>query len=649
MPNKWYASTLAAGGGDGLTPNTAWTMAELAAEVGDSFTVVSGDVVDSTGAVWDTDSLTADALVAAYYYGIVFFTGDIVYLDDFGGPIQSALTPINLKLCDGVSVLPLPALGRKVDVRGTKRITNWTLISGTSWKATVGGNVVWEFPDAATANSIAGKATWLTHPPNITTAAGFAAVATDGSFGTNGNSNFGTEVYVRATGSGNPNTNGKVYETSTAVEVFSVNCRGALLKNLAIRYTAMVDVDNSNTNSTGYAVRLQGDGFCVIDGCDTIGTGRHGLPILEGARSTKLRAAILNCTLADGVPTAYCGVGGQTMLVVFGSTDARDNQAYFENVTVTTNVGVVGSNAGALDPQQATIIEHNSNVFPNTIKPVSKSWMRRCTLPGSVQFAYTTTNSVMELNTLGSAQAGSGVSIGGPGGTVTFTQNRATGPGLPSIGQGLAGVTLATVRSNLLVATGAIGTISQWVGNVNLDGNTVDATTATGGTTKALATRGGTALVANVRGNIFLFNNGDAYRFIDTITPASGDALNMAYNQLQGSTGGNPDVNRILVSNYGGAVTKTLAQLAAGGQDTGSVWSVDVKADPATYKIAPSSGARGFVNLASVPSLAGTADFGGRLRPTSGFTDAGAFVYFRKRDDGYHARARRQRLRARRR
>ena len=98
----------------------------------------------------------------------------------------------------------------------------------------------------------------------------------------------------------------------------------------------------------------------------------------------------------------------------------------------------------------------------------------------------------------------------------------------------------------------------------------------------------------------------------------------MKYNNFQNTPA---DGTRILVTAYAGANTKTLAQLVAGGQDTGSAWSTDLKLDIGTYKMYGDSPGRGFVPLASVPSLAGTADFNGRIRQSAGSIDTGAVMF----------------------
>jgi hypothetical protein len=612
--NTWYVSSAAVGGGEGDSEAGAWTPAELVAETGaTSYTVTSGEVLNPTdGSIVDTTAIDADVLKARYAVGTAQPGGNIVYFNDTAGPIRFAST-LQMTLCGGVRLLPLPSLARRVEIRGCTRLTSWASLGSNVWEASLTSAypVLFEFDSAAEADSRTGKARWLTHPGAITTSGGFIAAATDGSFGTDGGGGTGTKIWVRTTGSGNPNSNGKVYEATTTNNLLIFSCTHGMAKDLIIRFGAAVGTNNTGADaSVGDCVKFDGNGMLVIDNCDLRYGGKHIYASAESGIALKQRTIIVNNTMNEARPGVYCGSGGQTLTVQDNDTNGRDNQWYYENISCTVNAGAVGSTAGSIDVSQPGMYEHG---LTGGTHPFSKGFAVNNNVVSASTLGVFTSTATITGNVFGSTGASN--QFGGT--SLTMKVNKITGLALPVLGE--AGAT-SNLRNNLFIATGAIGTTATMLGTVNFQGNTIDATAATGGTTKALWTRGG-VLTLNFSGNVVLFNNSDLYRLFDTITPASGDSLTMVTNQLQGT-----DVNRILVTAYAGATTKTLAQLVAGGQDSGSAWTASLVLD-ANYKPRFDSAVRGFVNLATVTGLQNTSDWRGRARGSAGTSEAGGLLY----------------------
>jgi hypothetical protein len=617
---SFYVRSDALGGGRGITNTAAdaWTATEWATYAGiTSGTIMGGPVIDPTNsnAAVDVTAIDVDTLDARFVAGTARHGGPRIYVTGDSNNILRIPTEVALYNSDNFELLAGPTATGPVELRGTTRLPTWSSLGSSVWEAALSCKypVLFEFPDLATANSNSGKAIWLTHPGAITTSAGFIAVATSGSFGTDGGGGAGTKIWVRATGSGDPNSNGKIYEATTGADgdPLSILCQGGYIHDVIVRYFAGVNTSNNATNTQGRFPAFGGNGWFVCDNCTLHALGRHAVAIYEGSAtySVKKRSLLINNTMNDCPPTAYVGGGGQSMIVISGTTNGLDNQSRFRNNTCTTTTGVVGSATGTVDVLNDTVTDETLS----GAHPQSKVQFVNNILPGRCIIGVTSVATIVTGNVMG--YAGTANTFGGT--TLTLTQNRITGIGLPILGEASG---TSTIRSNIFNTAGAIATSASWLGTISFVGNTIDATATTGGTGQALATRGGVVAI-NFSGNAVLFNNSDLYRLFATITPASGDSLTMAENELQGA-----DSSRILVTAYAGANTKTLAQLVSGGQDTASEWQADLKMG-FNYEPAYSSAARTTVALATVPSLASTADKRGRNRAATGSVDAGALVY----------------------
>src|SRR5205085_8617550 len=121
------------------------------------------------------------------------------------------------------------------------------------WEAAVAADfpVVLEYDSLAEANDPAAIPRLLTHPAGLTTSAGFIAVATDGSFASDGGAGGGTKIWLRPTGSGNPNTSGKVYEVTTTNNLIVVHCNhGQIGPSLILQNTMAVGTNNTGADAS---------------------------------------------------------------------------------------------------------------------------------------------------------------------------------------------------------------------------------------------------------------------------------------------------------------------------------------------------------------------------------------------------------------
>lgn len=614
---SWWVRNGASGGGNGSSFNDGFNPAEFVTAAGELFTILPGECRDPTnGTIIDTTVNDATVLADRYEAGTASPYGDIVYFaNDVSGPIRFATT-LTFATCDNVRLLP--AVGyTNVEIRGTTVLNSWNLDSGNIYKAvpTVQNayGVVFAWSGIFGGDSPTARPIILTHPTAADIAA-YRLAATPNSFWTTGGGGTGVDIYVQTATGFAPIVDGRQYEISTANNIIVFTCSGALVKGLIVRMGMAVDNTNSGASlADGYCIKISGSGMTVID--PTVRTelgGKHCVGIIAPANLNKMRTIIYG-DHNNGRPIEYCGVGGQSVLVNFGQTTGMDNQWVYRNVTVTTNSAVVGSTTVTVDPNQSSILEHNTG---DSAIAFSKGEVRGCRIIGQIGVGSVTGASSVYDNEFGSnvtnIRNGFGCSFGAS--TCLVTRNRISGMGLPI----LNGVIL--VHNNIFTTNVALGTPNAWTGTITFVGNTVDASLATGTAGESLATRGTTATTINFGGNVVLFNNSQAYRLFATITPASGDVLNMDDNEFQGN-----DVNRILITSYAGA-TKTLAQIVAGGQDTGSEWQVDLKITGPAYGMASGSAAKGTVALAGVPALASTKDFNKTLRGASGNTDAGAVL-----------------------
>lgn len=618
-PNSWYVTANAAGSGKGTSADP-WNAADLLTEMtaNASFTVMSGYVVDASGATVDTDSLDVDVLKARYVAGTATPNGDIIYFDDSAGPIRP-ITTLNLTTCDGVRLLPLASLLRRYEMRGTTRIAagSWTQDSNSIYKATLTNayGVLFEFDSTTIADSPTGKARWLAHPTAANIAA-YRTAATVGSFWSDGGGGTGPNIYVWAT-SGIPTTNTKVYECTTGNNLLLVSCKGALIKDSILRYAAAVDATNADGTSIGDCIKIDGNGLLIFDNCDLYAGGKHVWAIAEGGTSTKQRVVFINSTINDTRPLAYDG-SSASLMVENGTTNGVDNQVYYENLLATTNTANVGSTTGSATTQLSTL-QHNNGGGAFTY---SKMFVKNCRLAGASGFGQVTTSLTITDNTLGISGADN--IFGGSTTVLAMTGNTVTGRNLGAITTSTGSP--STVISNLFIVAGAMGP-GLWSGRLYFDGNTVDYTGATAGSSSSLFTETG-VLVLEMEGNAFNGGTADIAIFANGVH--ANESFVWDYNQY------NLPAAAVIARNYNDGSTTSDRTFTAwqaiffNNFDQHSVDNADLKLKAVSFR--PNNDSPVIGAAPGITNLVGVADIGGNTRTS----DAGAWVYQAGRDHGGH-------------
>jgi hypothetical protein len=673
----FHVSSAATGSGNGTTLETAWTTAEARSEnaIG-RYTVTGGNIVDSLGNVIDTKTIDGDVLDARMNDGTYRPTGSDLLLTSNNGPLRWTTSGGHqlwlTTSASGIRVKSNPAFGL-ADNRGSVRHTGgWTFHANAASGAPVYKKqittdtankifpIAYEFDSVALAD-IGDERRYLAHPTAANLAAYLAAAPASpaGSFWHDTSVANGF-MYYSPTGGGNPNSNGKVVEISingeqnagdfSGCDFWNITGSDIIIEDVVARLLGGVNNSNDGGVAGGLAraiMSIGAPGMTLIRRVNVRDGGKHNIGAVPATISAvgHTRFICRDSVTNDCRPGEYSGAGGQSILVEDAHTNGDDAHIVYRSVNITTNAGWIGQTVGHVDITQPTMLQHNDG---DTATPISKMWVIDCRLPGDCEIGHVTQNLTVTRSVMGYADA----EVNFRAQNTTVIGNTITARSM-SLGYGAnpSAAGTHTGYANKVIGSGAIfasppsfsTNSGSVIGTVNWDGNTFDFKALTGGTTKAWWTRAGVTTL-HFRGNIILLNNADLYRLIDTITPASGDTLDMKQNAIEGT-----DSARILVTAYAGANTKTLAQLQAGGQDTGSAYVASMGINSGTYAISSGSMAHGFVSLASVPTLALTLDFAGRQRPASGLTDAGALLVGgnRRREDGFHARMRRRRLRSR--
>lgn len=510
-----------------------------------------------------------------------------------------------------------------VDIHAARGFTMTFIGEPRPWKdrtgASSGGSQVWtahdanvwKFSDTDLTNAIlyVNDAPMPTHPVGPNLAAVIAALdATVGAFWTDGATMYANFGY-------NPNTTaGKTIVTSRdrtynydlapgthGAPVFHyTNCGGDfVINNLTCRYTGYISPTDNNNPFEGDCIRV-GVGCTnftlTLNAPNFDHFGKHALTYAAD-NATRVRVNASGLTFGKGPP--YVNAGGWTSVALsIGAGGNGDAQGSFSNGIGTDTTGypflIIHGQVDAFSSVTLTNIiaakQPVINQGTSSAVPIND-----CTLGGLNQSL-----------------------------PKTMTMNRGTLNG----GISGTGITCFDVKIVPTENLSAANTNVQISGTINLYNCTIDVSGCTVGDANAALFYRTAAMAFKCIGATWI----DGGKDIAQIANAAAGEVTSDYNYVS-----KPAANRWL-ENYN-AADATGTQAIALGIDTHSVFGATGFSG---QKLSSSSAGRNLVSIAAYPILAGTLDNTGRVRASSGFTDAGAFLFVSKKDDGFHARNRRR-------
>ncbi len=368
--NNWYQKRTAAGSGNGLTRATAWTLAEMYDEVtngGIVPTLTGKKYADGSGYVADTVNVIT--FRNGVRDGTITYAGDVILIDGEGSEQRSVTAFAPSYSSSGICFKPYSA---SLETINSSYLAGTTSPFNTTWTSVSG--IVWSMPLPAgwTSACVWEDDKWLAFANSNTAATAIAyCQANPGSFGFSTATN---KIYLSALGSGNPNSNGHIYDIS-GNDATTINGGWSFatlshwwIENMKIWKTACALNVATNGASPVYGLFCGYNGLQVIKGCQFGYGGKHTFGFATtAAYGTGSRTIVHNNTAFQSVPATAWGIGAgaQTVAVFYVDTSqaaaANANQIMFSNFDCLKGSGLVGSTAGTVDANCPCLISHTSN------------------------------------------------------------------------------------------------------------------------------------------------------------------------------------------------------------------------------------------------------------------------------------------------
>lgn len=577
--------------------------------------------VTGSGSLSDPWYMDITFLNNEFAYGLFtqangYASGDTVYIDTHDGDLDthaSTAPAISLTIgCRGINVKPISG-------QTYWKVRTWRGASGPFVQDATYSNLWKYFPIGS--DNINGSCIWendvnpskMKRSDYASEALVLAAMAAkpSGEFWWYPNV-AGTIVYIKASGDGNPNSNGKTYDVASningtgdpavLVTAFDVNIEGLyVIKTCLAISDSNASLDGDPLDGTCLSFTAGSGGTSRVASCSFDKWSKHAYKEVHSASNTTLIDS--NNLLGNG--SCYCIFGGQSGIAWFnGSDTASGNVVVSTSLSQVTNAMLPQSTGGTISLNYASVLLHNASVIGTQFSSVT---ITSATLAGNINENQAAAVLNIDRTVFAGGQTRAGVS--------NLTSSRTTNyPFLTPV----ANKSVLALNSAFTI----IGTLSsantnhQVQGTNSYIGCSFDARQAFAGDANAsLFYRTGTAVL--ILGDCaFAFGGKDIAIAADFLVGEITADYN-GYEKL---------ISARLYDNYGGS-DQTGTAWQALGQDTNAVWNTSLGISANTFYLATESPLRGVGDILSFPTLASTRDLYQAQRTAAGATDMGAALF----------------------